>query len=97
MMPMGCPNPSMPASWMGSENVPRYFLSLRYKDGIDGLAVDEEGDELPDPRALWEHVLETARDLLQTRSEVRWLDSTFEVTDEAGHLVLAMPLTEAVK
>jgi|tagenome__1003787_1003787.scaffolds.fasta_scaffold20024948_2 hypothetical protein len=97
MMPMGCPKPSMPASRMGSEHVPRYFLSLRYKDGIDGLAVDEEGDELPNEGVLREHVLETARDLLQTRSEVRWLDSTFEVTDEAGHLVLAMPLTEAVK
>ena len=76
--------------------MPRYYLSLRYKDGVEGLAVDEEGDELPDESALQEHVLETARDLIGTRSSVRWLDCTFEVTDEAGHLVLTLPLREAV-
>src|SRR3954452_6764284 len=96
MMPMGCPKPSMPASRMGSEHVPRYFLSLRYKDGIDGLAVDEEGDELPNEGVLREHVIETARDLIGTRSNVHWLDCTFEVTDEAGHHVLTLPFKEAV-
>ena len=76
--------------------MPRYFLSLRYKDGVDGLAVDEEGDELPNEGVLREHVLETARDLMGTRSNVRWLECVFEVTDEAGHRVLTLPLKEAV-
>ena len=96
MMPMGCPKPSMHASRMGSEHVPRYFLSLRYKDGIDGLAVDEEGDELPNEGVLREHVIDTARDLIGTRSNVHWMDCTFEVTDEAGHHVLTLPFKDAV-
>jgi hypothetical protein len=78
--------------------VPRYFLSLRYKDGAGGLAVDEEGDELPDQDALRQHVVETARDLMQTRMGVvrNWADCTFEVTNEAGHLVLTLPFSEAL-
>ena len=67
-------------------------------DGIDGLAVDEEGDELANEGALRAHVMETARDLQQTRiGAVRnWADCTFEVTDKAGHLVLTLPFTEAL-
>jgi len=78
--------------------VSRYFLHLRFRDGIDGLAVDEEGDELPNEVAQQAHVMETARDLQQTRfGAVRnWADCTFEVTDEAGHLVLTLPFTEAL-
>jgi hypothetical protein len=77
--------------------VHRYFLNLRYRDGIDGLAVDEEGDELPSGGVLREHVIATARDLIGTRSSIiHWLDCIFEVTDEAGHLVLAFPLREAL-
>jgi hypothetical protein len=78
--------------------VPRYFLSLRYKDGIDGLAVDEEGDELPDAGGLREHVLDTARDLLGNGriGGVIWVECSFEVTDEAGHLVMTVPFAEAV-
>jgi hypothetical protein len=78
--------------------VPRYFLHLRFRDGIDGLAIDEEGDELPTEDALREHVRETARDLMQTRIGVvrNWADRSFEVTDEAGHLVLTFPFTDAV-
>ena len=96
MMPTGCPRLSMHASWRGNDPVPRYFLSLRYKDGVDGLAEDEEGDELPNESVLREHVIETARDLIGTRSNVHWLDCTFEVTDEAGRHVLTLPLKEAV-
>jgi hypothetical protein len=78
--------------------VPRYFLHLRYRDDTDGLAVDEEGDELPDQEALRQHVLETARDLMQTRIGVvrNWAKCTFEVTDEAGHLVLTLLFSEAL-
>jgi len=79
-------------------DVPRYFLHTRYKDGVDGLAVDEEGDELPDPALLREHVRNTARDLLSHSriTGVNWSDCAFEVTDEDGQLVLTFPFTEAV-
>jgi hypothetical protein len=76
--------------------LPRYFLHLRFRNGSDGLAVDEEGDELPSEDALRQHVLETARDLIGTRSRVRWRDCTFEVTDETGNLVLTLPLKDAL-
>jgi hypothetical protein len=80
--------------------VSRYFLSLRYKDGPQGLAVDEEGDEVPDASDLREHVLDTARDLIRhTRIEgVRsWSICSFEVTDETGQLVLTVPFSETMK
>jgi hypothetical protein len=73
--------------------VPRYFLHLRYRDGPDGLAIGEEGDEVREPR-LRAHVEATARDLMRrTRlGAVRnWRDCTFEVQDEGGELVLALP------
>jgi hypothetical protein len=84
----------MPASSRRGVDVPRFFLHLRYRDGSDGLAVDEEGDELPDPRMLRAHVEATARDLMQRArlAAIRnWRDCTFEVTDEAGQLVLTVP------
>jgi hypothetical protein len=74
--------------------VPRFFLHLRYRDGVDGLAVDEEGDDLPDPTGLRKHVEATARDLMRhTRLAAipDWRACTFEVTDEAGSLVLTLP------
>ena len=53
--------------------VSRYFLSLRYKDGPQGLAVDEEGDEVSDASDLREHVLDTARDLIRRRrADAKW-------------------------
>jgi uncharacterized protein DUF6894 len=77
--------------------VPRFFLHLRYRDGTDGLAVDEEGDDLPDLTGLPEHVEATARDLMRnTRLEAipDWRVCTFEVTDETGSLVLTLPFSE---
>jgi hypothetical protein len=76
--------------------VPRYFLSLRYKKGPHGLALDEEGDELPDAGALREHVLETARDLISHSAirSVRWHDCIFEVSDETGALLFTLPFSE---
>jgi hypothetical protein len=76
--------------------MPRYFLHLRFRDGPDGLAVDEEGDEVREPR-LRAHVEATARDLMRrTRlGAVRnWRNCTFEVKDEGGQLVLIMPFSE---
>ena len=78
--------------------MPRYFLHLRFRDGDGGLAVDEEGDELRDEEALREHVLETARDLMQTRMGVvrNWANCFLEVTDETGRLVLIFPFKDAL-
>jgi hypothetical protein len=80
--------------------VPRYFLHLRFHDGVEGLAVDEEGDDLLNERALREHVLETARALMRfTRIDAvpNWRSCTFEVTDESGRTVLTLPFAEAVE
>ena len=77
--------------------MPRYFLHLRYRNGTDGLAVDEEGDELPGSDMLREHVEATARDLMRhTRLNAirNWLDCTFEVTDETGQRVLTLPFSD---
>ncbi len=74
----------------------RYFLHLRFRDGTDGLAVDEEGDELPERGMLRAHVEATARDLMRnTRLGAipNWLDCTFEVTDETGQQVLTLPFS----
>jgi hypothetical protein len=63
----------MPASWRRADDVPRYFLHLRFREGPYGLAVDEEGDEVPDPRLLREHVEATAWDLNAARPTCRHL------------------------
>ena len=79
--------------------MPRYFLHLRYPSPGDGFAQDEEGDELPDRSALRQHVLDTASDLMRgTRLKAipDWLQCSFEVTDEAGTVVLTLPFSEAV-
>jgi hypothetical protein len=79
--------------------VPRYFLSLRYKDGPQSLAVDEEGGDLLDAIAPRDHVLDTARDLINgTRiSGINWRTCAFEVTDDTGQVVLTVPFSEAVE
>jgi hypothetical protein len=79
--------------------MPRFFLHLRYRDGVDGLAVDEEGDDLPDPDRLRQHVEATARDLMRHARLAAisdWRACTFEVTDETGSLVLTLPFSEVV-
>jgi hypothetical protein len=61
------------------------------------LAVDEEGDEVTSPDALREHVEQTARDLMRGArlgAIPDWRTCTFEVTDEAGKLVLTLPFAE---
>jgi hypothetical protein len=77
--------------------VPRFFLHLRYRDGIDGVAVDEEGDDLPDAGDLRAHVEATARDPIRYARLTAipdWRTCTFEVTDETGSLVLTLPFSE---
>ena len=76
--------------------MPRYFLHLRYRDGSDGLAVDEEGDDVPEP-GLHAHVEATARDLMRkARLDVirNWHGCIFEVTDDTGQLVLTVPFSQ---
>lgn len=80
--------------------MPRYFLHLRYPASEDGFARDEEGDELEGANALRQHVVDTARDLMagaRLQSIPNWLTCSFEVTDEAGTIVLTMPFSEALK
>jgi hypothetical protein len=77
--------------------VPRYYLHLRYRDSVDGLAVDEEGDDLPDAGDLRAHVEATARDLIRharLTAIADWRACTFEVTDETGSLVLTLLFSE---
>ena len=79
--------------------MPRYFLHLQYPAPEDGFARDEEGDELSDPGALRQHVVETARDLMRgarLKAIPNWLRCSFEVTDESGTIVLTLPFSEAV-
>ena len=75
---------------------PATFFNLRYGRGPDGLAVDEEGDEVAQP-TLHAHVEATARDLMRrTRlGAVRdWRHCTFEVKDEGGQVVLILPFLD---
>jgi hypothetical protein len=79
--------------------MPRYFFSLRHRPGPAGLAVDEEGDELADVNAAREHALFVARDTIaRTRTDVvrDWMVCSFEITDEAGQLVLTVPFSDTV-
>ena len=80
--------------------MPRYFLHLKYPSPENGFARDEEGDDLEDADALRQHVVDTAHDLMKgARLKVipNWLRCSFEVTDEAGTVVLTLPFSEAVK
>ena len=77
--------------------MPRFFLHLRYRDGVNGLAVDEEGDCMPNAGDLRKHVEATARDLMRHARLAAipdWRACTFEVTDEAGQVVLTLPFAE---
>ena len=87
----------MTGRWRTGGDVPRYFLHLRYRDGPDGLAVAQEGDEVPALSLLRGYVEAMARDLMQKArlDAIRnWQDCTFEVTDETGQLVLMLPFSQ---
>ena len=69
-------------------------MNLRYRDR---LFVDQEGDDLASQDAVQGHALETARDLIahaRLDSIRDWFDCSFEVTDEAGQVVLVLPFSE---
>ena len=74
--------------------MPRFFMNLRHRGR---LFADEEGDKLPDGAAARAYALDTARDLISNAhmdSIRNWYDCTFEITDEAGRLVLTVPFGE---
>jgi hypothetical protein len=76
--------------------VPRYFMNLRCRGR---LFADEERDALPDAAAARAYALETARDLISNGrldSIRNWYDCDFEITDEAGRLVIMVPFAETV-
>jgi hypothetical protein len=69
-------------------------MNLRYGDR---LFRDEEGDQLPDLEAARIYAVECARELIgQVRLDTirNWFDCVFEVTDEAGRVVLTLPFGE---
>ena len=79
--------------------MPRFFMNLRYRTGLDGVAVDQEGDDLTDEAKLHERALQVAR-LMIARDQLftprNWLTCSFEVTDEAGQLIMTVPFSEVV-
>ncbi len=80
--------------------MPRYFFNIRHRPGPGGLAEDHEGDELADVAAVREHALSEARTMI-ARDELAtirdWMDCSFEITDEAGHLVLTVLFSDTVE
>ena len=64
---------------------------------MDGLAVDKEGDDLPDAGGLRNYVEATARDLIRHARLAAipdWRTCIFEVTDETGSRVLTLPFSK---
>ncbi len=77
--------------------MPRYFFHLRY--GPDKLALDPEGEILPDGEAARAHALAAARDLIahtRTDSVRDWFVCAFEIVDEANAPVLTVPFAATV-
>ena len=61
--------------------------------------MDQEGDDLASADAVEGHARETARDLINRArmdSIRNWFDYSFEVTDEAGQVVLVLPFSETI-
>jgi len=75
--------------------MPRYYLSVRYRDR---LFQDEEGEDIPSAIEMKVRALETACDLIRTPflAIPDWLDCTLEITDETGTAVLSLPFPDAL-
>ena len=79
--------------------MPRFYFSVRHREGPSGLAIDEEGDELADVEAARKHALSVARKMIANDrlTMIRdWMVCAFEVTDEAGNRVLTVPFGDTV-
>jgi hypothetical protein len=75
--------------------MPRYFF--HYWNGI-GLEEDSEGLELADVDAAHARALNMATEILEQWDDLSPQireDSAFEIVDEAGHIVLFVPLSES--
>ena len=73
--------------------MPRFTMTMRDRDR---LFVDPDGDDLASADAVQGHALETGWDLI-TRARMdsirNWFDCSFEVTNEAGQVVLVLPFS----
>ena len=78
--------------------MPRYYLNLRRGPGRDKLTPDPEGDELADERLVHPHVLGVIREVIKTPCHAvrEWMVCSFEITDEAQHLVTTVPFSAIV-
>jgi len=79
--------------------MPRYYFNLRHRPGPEGLAVDPDGEDLPDLNAARERALEAARDLIaRARTYVvrDWFACSFEIEDEDAQLLLTVPFSETM-
>ena len=79
--------------------MPRYYFNLRHRPGPAGLAVDQEGEELPDLNAARERALFMARDMIaRTRTDVirDWFVCSFEIEDEDAQRLLSVPFSDTV-
>ena len=77
------------------EVMPRYFFHLQQSDNRFD---DSEGQILRDADEAWATAKATARALIAgdpARQNV-WITSSFEVTDEAGEIILEFPFVEAI-
>ena len=76
--------------------MPKYFFHL-CRQGAK--FTDQDGQSLKDPDQAWEAARAAALDLMKTEAAdgVSWLSYHFEVTDEAGHVLLELPFTEALE
>ena len=80
--------------------MPRYFFNVRHRPGPEGLAVDPEGEVLPDTDAVRERALFQARAMIarERHTFVRdWMDCSFEIMDEAGQPVATIPFSDTVQ
>jgi hypothetical protein len=80
--------------------MPHYYFNVRHRPGPAGLAVDHEGEELPDLHAARERALDDARDLI-ARARIMgmirgWFECSFEIEDEDAQRVLIVPFSDAV-
>jgi hypothetical protein len=74
--------------------MPRYFFNMRI---ADELITDPEGEDLRNPDGAWEVARAMIRELLKIEgADGGLLNATFEVTDEAGEIVLEFPFSEAL-
>ena len=76
--------------------MPRYFFHLcRHGTRFN----DPEGQSLRDPDQAWEAARATALDLMRgdPGGEAPWLSYHFEVTNEAGDVLLEFPFSEAIE